>query len=75
MLQALSAGTVIVFVENGEAKDSCVVLPEQQIGGNNQTGWYTPSGIGGRYSTVVYTYSCPDYLNISALTWKKPLIL
>jgi hypothetical protein len=51
MLQALTPGTVIVFVENGEAKHSCVALPDQQIGGNNQTGWYTSAGIGGRYST------------------------
>jgi len=49
-LSRLAAGTVIVFVSNGEPMHSCVALPGNRIGGFNQTGWYTTNGIGGRYS-------------------------
>jgi hypothetical protein len=50
-LKALPAGTVIVFVENGSPKHSCVTLNGKMIGGYNQTGWFTSPGTGGHYST------------------------
>jgi len=50
-LKALAAGTVIIFVQNGNPMHTCVVLQNNQLGGNNQTGWYTSNGVAGRYST------------------------
>lgn len=50
-LKALAPGTVIVFVENGRPMHTCIALPGQHIGGYNQTGWFTSTGVGGRYST------------------------
>lgn len=50
-LKALQPGTVVVFVENGEPRHTCIVIQGQQLAGNNQTGWYTSAGVPGRYST------------------------
>lgn len=50
-LNAVIPGTVLVFVENGMPKHSCVAIMNHSIAGYNQTGWFTSPGIGGDYDT------------------------
>lgn len=48
---AVVPGSVLVFVENGVPKHSCVAMPGMTLGGYNQTGWFTTMGIQGGYSS------------------------
>jgi hypothetical protein len=48
---ALITGSVYVFVRNGEPEHSCVALSNNQVGGYNQTNWFSSPGVAHGYST------------------------
>lgn len=48
---ALTPGAVLVFVEQKQARHSCVALDGQNVGGYNQASWYSAGGGDHTYST------------------------
>jgi hypothetical protein len=47
----LTAGSILVFVQNNTAEHSCVAITHQTLGGYNQMGWYSAGGGNHTYST------------------------
>lgn len=47
----LSAGMVLIFEQDGQAKHSCTAIDAFRTGGYNQTTWFAKPGLSAEYST------------------------